>query len=342
MSRFNRLITSFTPNFEFFDSQLSLDLGSSQTRIMWGQDLVWDQASLLVWHTHQRAVVAIGDQALQLEGKTPPQIKLVAPVKTGKVADLDFAELYLRAVRRQLPNRAWWRVWWPAGCRLSVPHSTSPVEKDHFIRTVRHLGCRPAQLCTTTQALAHLPRLRRMTQAHGVIDLGAQTVELGVLMGQEPLFTTTLTQSTGDDFTAVIKQRVLTDYELIISRQTAQKIKHQIGGVMTQARVRQAPMMTISGKHAQGQDLQVVRISADHFWPDLVRLAGRLTTQIQQHLAQLPTEVMSQLKDQGFYVTGGASQLLGLKEFFEDRFDFPVLISPQPELDVVASMASYE
>lgn len=329
MSRFAGLIA----NTNFFARQLklklSLDFGSSRTRIMANHQLVWDQPTLLAWHTRLRVVVAIGDKAAALRGKTPTQIELIAPVQKGVIAELDYATAYLKAALDQLSEQKKITPWIVASCRVALPTNASPLEKDQLKQVLDQVGFKVKQVVTKTEAVVMLAPFKKITQSHGVIDFGAQTTDLGIFVGTGLFKGVTLNSITGDDFTQVIIDQVLAEYQLQIGWGMAEEIKNQLSS---------SSVMTIRGKDTPTQLVKVIRVEAKSFQAQFDNLAETLLSELKVVIDGLPTEVVTQLQEQGFYLTGGGSQLANWSDLIKKTWQLPTIISPTPYLDVVKGL----
>jgi rod shape-determining protein MreB and related proteins len=340
MSRFN----SFTTNIGLFINdlkpKLSIDFGSYQTKVMVGQNLVWDQPTLLAWHSRLQAVVAVGDKALKLRGKTPAHIKLISPISQGVIAQLDFAELYLKSVLSSLGDEKKFSPYAIISCRTALPVSSSPLEKDQFRQTLKNAGIGVKQLLSKPAALISLASFRKMTQAHGVIDLGDQTTDVGIFAGTQHLKSATLTNVAGHDFTQAIVDQVLSDHNLEISWTMAEQIKHQLVAPIIGISKKDPTIMTVRGKYVRTHEMTVVRVAAREFEDKILQLSHQLLSEIKEIIDELPTEVITQLQEQGFYLTGGSSQLSSWLPLIEKTWQMPVIISKNPQTDVVKGLAN--
>lgn len=339
MSRFNSLISSINPLMRQLKTNFSLDFGSSRTRIMVDRRLVWDQPTLLAWHSRLQAVVSIGDQATALRGKTPAHIELIAPVQKGVIAELDYAEYYLKTVLDQLREQKKISPWIIANCKVALPASASPLEKDQLGQVLNQVGWKPKQVVSKTEAIIALTPFKKITQSHGVIDFGAQTVDMGVFIGSQLFRATTLNSITGHSFTQAVIDQVLAEYELEIGWQVAEQIKHQLLSGKLNLSSKDSPVMTVRGKDAQTQLVKVVRVSAASFQAQFYDLAATLLSELKTIINELPPEVITQLQEQGFYLTGGGSQLLDWQTMIKESWQMPVIISATPQLDVVKGLA---
>lgn len=339
MSRFNSLLVNANLFIGKLKPCLSIDFGSSNTRVIIDKKIVWHQPTLLAWDNHHQHLVAIGDRAASLRGKTPKCIQLIPPVQRGVPAQLDSAKFYLKAVVDQLRTAKVLNQWLPVSCRLAVPASSSPLELEQFRESLNQAGIKVEQLISKTRAIVVLEELAQIDQIHGVIDLGAQTTDVGIFVGQDLIKAVTLTTIGGDDFTRVVIEQVLAEYELVIGWAMAEQIKHQLGSVMALATDR-AGVMTVRGKHAKSHLVTAVRIRSSSFQAKFAQLVKVLVDGLMEAINELPAEVVIQLQEQGFYLTGGNSQLRGWPVVLQEALGMPFIMSKSPQIDLVKGLTS--
>lgn len=342
MSRFNQVISSFGGLFKSWQQTIFLDFGSANTRLMMAEakadqvKLLWHQPTLLAWHHESKTVVTVGNRAADLRGKLPPQVSLISPVENGVIADIEMAGVYLEAVLAQLKAQDQLPTMAVYGAVVSLSAGATPVEKTQLQQVLSQAGFGQTRVVSKATALLHLENLRQMNRAHGVLDLGAETVELGLFVGQEIILEQTLKINIGQKLTQVVIESLLDEYELKVGYEVAQKIKHQLARLApTDA---QDSKLTVSGK--VGEKITTVRVSADVFQPKFLHAAQQVVSGLRQQLANVSPEFLAQIQDQGLYLTGGSALVEGWKELIQSQLGVPVIISSQPTTDLVRSLTS--
>ena len=301
MSRFNSLIANINLLKHRLKTNFSLDFGSGQTRIMVDRKLVWDQPTLLAWHNRLQAVVSIGERAAALRGKTPAHIELISPVQKGVIAELDHAAYYLKAVLDQLREQKKISPWITAYCKVSLPANASPLEKEQLRQVLDLVGLKTKKVMSNTEAIVSLTPFNKITQSHGVIDFGAQTVDMGIFIGSQLFEAVTLNNISGHSFTQAVIDQVSVEYELQIGWRVAEQIKHQLLAGKLNLSSKSSPVMTVRGKDTQTQLVKVVRVTAASFQTKFYDLAETLLSELKVIINELPPEVVTQLQEQGFY-----------------------------------------
>jgi rod shape-determining protein MreB len=336
MQWFKKFINHFTAFFHQFGLEMSLDFGSANTRLMLNGKLVWDQPTLIVLQPHHEAVIAVGQSAISYHGKLPSQVKLVTPISQGAIVDLDAALLYLQSVLRQLRSQKKIAPWSLINLKTTVGAHLTPLEKKQLIETLSQAGFRITQPQNKAAAYVNLPELKKIKLTHGVIDIGAQTTEVSILAGQEVIKMKSITQVAGDHFTQVVMKQVLAHYHLELSVQTAEKIKQQLGEIYLGSEGKQnSKVATVVGKDTQTGLAVTVKIEAAVFQEDFQHLLKQLLVEIKTVFDDLPAEMITQIQEQGFYLTGGGSQLINLPSAIQSAWDIPVVMSSNPTQDLV-------
>lgn len=324
--------------FKRFQTDLALDFGSAQTRLLKDGNLVWHQPTIIAWHKQQEAVLAVGQEAADLTGKTSSAVELVEPIKNGVVVNLELASLYLRAVFKKIQVSNHWLHFLPDSLITSCPTQASPLEKEQLRQVIIKAGCQPLPIVSKSEAFSALISLSGIRATHGVLAVGAETLEIGVFSDQELLAAETLSDPNHQNLTRVIQDQVLTEYGLRVDWRTAQKLKHELGDVGFKS---SSQKLTVKGKDIRDRDIVTVKVEAEKFQAPLQDLVLNWVQVIRQFLRQISPTAMTQLQEQGFYLTGGGSQLFGLPDFLSQQLQLPVVKSSQPELDLVEALWRY-
>jgi len=135
-------------------TRISLDLGSSNTRIMVGDKLVYHQPSCLLWHPASETVADIGTKALQAVDKLPPAVQVLFPVRSGEITDTKVAELYLKSVlTKVLARPKAWPIIIGLRSMIGVPAGQTPVEKNILKTVLANVGLGSSTYFSKTQAI---------------------------------------------------------------------------------------------------------------------------------------------------------------------------------------------
>lgn len=338
MSRFSQFIGQLqTITTNRWQHDLYLDFGSAQTKILFQKTVVWQQPTLLAWHTNRQSVVAVGEQAARFRGKTAEFVELVEPIQEGVVADLFAAQAYLQTVWKELQHRGISPGLIAPRCWCAVPATMFPVEIEQLTAVIRASGFPSVRLIKKGLAMVSLPELRQISQAHVIVDLGAETTEMSAFMGNQPLQLQTSLKSSGNQLTQLLVSHLNQNHHIQISVQTAEKLKQQLLVLVPS----QTATLTVRGKDAVTNEMSTFKVTA--VMCDVVYQAWleSLVTALKQVLMTLSAEVVTQIGEQGIWLTGGGSLLPGLPEMLAEHIGIPVLLAKNPELALVNSLRSY-
>jgi len=325
----------------WLSQDFKIDMGSSLTRVVVGQKLVWHQPTCLAVDRRSGSVVEIGQQALSLMGKTPPHITLIFPVQNGRIAEVGYAEKYLQTVVKlvltqlQRPLVVYLR----ADAAISV--SLSPIERSMWNRVLHSAGFQSVKLVPKPRALLAHMISTKTAKSHFdnvlFIDIGAQTTELAVFVQNQIIKAETLTIGS-HTFTQAIEDAIRLDYQALVSWPMAEKIKLQQRNLQlipsdkpaatshkTSLRVTDALTRTPKTIYIERTAIEIV----------LRVVAEQLAKQITIFLSQLPPESLTAVMEQTAVVSGGGSLLPGLVEYLESRLQLSIMPAEQPELAVI-------
>lgn len=335
-NRFQSVLNTFRLGKFKVKVNLSLDFGSSRTRLMWGEKLIWNQPTLVAYHNRLQSVVAIGQHAADLRGKTGTEVEILSPIKKGVIVNLQLAELYLSGMLEELQKKELLPNYLRAECQAALPTLASPRERAQFKQVLSQVGLKLVNIVSPAESIAHLSNIKNAAQTHAILDLGAEKVELGVFSGQEAIMRQTLTALAGKNFTKAIIEEVAKKTQLRIGYQTGLELKKKLGLALRQGQTSQVEV--VKGQDLQKKTLKVVKVDLLEFTPVLTKLALFLLKEVSLNLDGLSPELGINLQEQGMYVSGGESQLLNWEELIKEELNLKAIISPHPELEVVTGL----
>lgn len=214
----------------FFSTDLAVDLGTSNTRIwMRGKGVVCQEPTVLAVHTDprgRRRVLAVGNDALPMLGRTPGDIRTVQPVKDGQIVDYEAAQALLLHLVRRVHGRNGW-----ASPRMviAVPHSATDTERRAVRESCEGAGAREVHLVTRLIAAALGAELPvDQPSGHMIVDVGGGSTEIAVLSLHGVVASTSVPgggAAMDDAIIAMVRER----HELLVGRPTAERLKIELG-----------------------------------------------------------------------------------------------------------------
>jgi rod shape-determining protein MreB len=302
--------------------------------------LVWNQPTCFAWEPVSRTVVKIGAPAAALVGKAPPSIEILFPIQQGVITNQVAATAYLQSLLRVLERRSsGWDMLFSAPSGWAVSHSLTPVQRQLVTNLAHQAGEPRATLVSSLQCIVTALTQPKVPTTRIMLEIGDQLTHFGVTVAGELIVRSVIPWG-GRLLTEHVRRLVQEHHHLQLSWQTAESLKCQLGAVTV--RPEQLPTerkTVVRGKDTFSQALESTTISntmlATGFEPLITELLHELK-QIWQHI---PAELGSTVLETGVYLTGGGAQLTGLKDRLELELQCPVILSEQPQLDVVQGLA---
>ncbi len=308
--------------------ELAIDLGTANTLIIHNGKVVVDEPSIIALDIHTGKVVAIGEQARQMHGKTHQNIKTVRPLKDGVIADFNAAELMLRGMIKKVKTSG--HLFSPSQRMVNcIPSGSTNVE----IRTVResaeHAGGREVYMIYEPMAAALGAGLNvEAPEGHMIIDIGGGTTEiacisLGGIVCSESI------NVAGDVFTEDIQNYIRQQHNVRIGERTAENIKIAIGAAVPE--LDDAPEdYVITGPNLLTALPSKVSLSYNEIAYALEKSLLKLDAAIMKVLEIVPPELYADIVRNGIYLAGGGALIKGLDKRFTEKNGIQFNIAEDP------------
>lgn len=320
---FDRMMSMFT-------TDVAMDLGTANTLVyVKGKGIVLNEPSVVAVDRASNRVLAVGQEAKAMLGRTPEQIYAVRPLQNGVISDFEKTEDMIREFIQKVQQRKFLvrpRV------LVAVPSGITEVEKRAVRDSAEAAGAREVMLLAEPIAAAigvGLP----VDQPCGnmVIDIGGGTTEIAV-MTLNGIVHDTSVRVGGDKMDEAIVQYVKRAYNLLIGDQTAEQIKIQIGSAFP---LEQEEEMEIKGRDLIGGIPKTIRITSTELREALQEPVSQIVDAMRTSLEQTPPELAADIVDRGILMTGGGSLLRGLDILLREASNLPITVSDEALLCVV-------
>jgi rod shape-determining protein MreB len=313
-----------------FTSDLAIDLGTANTCVFaQGRGIVLNEPSIVAFNTTNGSVEAVGQEAHEMLGRTPPNIRAIRPLRDGVIADFDAAEKMLVHFVRKAMGRAPWRR---PRLVIGVPSEITQVER----RAVRDSGFRvkasEVHLVDEPMAAAIGAGLP-VTEAAGnmVIDIGGGTTDIAVISMAGTVYGRSL-RVAGDAMDEAIILYMRKHFNLHIGERTAQQVKFEIGS----ATPLDEPMeMEVRGRHVSQGVPRIVTVSDEDVRQALKEPLRQIVQAVRESLERIPPELSADICDRGVVLTGGGALLRNLDRRLSDETGLPVVVAEDPLTSVV-------
>ena len=313
-----------------FATDVAIDLGTANTCVFArGRGIVINEPSIVAFNTATGEVEAVGQEAYDMLGKTPPNIKAVRPMKDGVIADFDAAEkMLMHFVRKAHGKRPLLRP----RLVIGVPPEITPVER----RAVKDSGFRvkasEVHLVDEPMAAAIGAGLP-VSEAVGnmIVDIGGGTTDIAVISMAGTVYGRSL-RVAGDAMTEAIVTYLKRACNLVIGEKTGEVIKIELGSA--------APLdlplsMEVKGRHVSEGVPRTVTVCDQQIREALTDPLRQIVEAVRDSLERIPPELCADIYDRGIVLTGGGAMLRNLDKRLADETGLPILIAENPLTSVV-------
>ena len=302
---------------------MGIDLGTANTLVhIKGKGIVLREPSVVAIKSDTGDVLAVGDEAKRMIGRTPGSIVAIRPMKDGVIADFDVTQAMLKYfIRKAMNTKSFVRPRVVVG----VPSGVTEVEKRAVIDSAQQAGAREAYLIEEPMAAAIGAGLP-VEEATGsmVVDIGGGTTEIAVI-SLGGIVTSCSIRIGGDEMDSSIIQYIKREYNLLIGERTAEEIKINIGTAIVNPN--QDKTMDIRGRDLVSGLPKTVRIKSSEICEALSEPVHKIVDAVKGTLEKTPPELAADVMDHGIMMTGGGSLLNSLDKLLSHETGMPVLVS---------------
>ena len=302
---------------------MGIDLGTANTLVhIKGKGIVLREPSVVAIKSDTGDVLAVGDEAKRMIGRTPGSIVAIRPMKDGVIADFDVTQAMLKYfIRKAMNTKSFVRPRVVVG----VPSGVTEVEKRAVIDAAQQAGAREAYLIEEPMAAAIGAGLP-VEEATGsmVVDIGGGTTEIAVI-SLGGIVTSCSIRIGGDEMDSSIIQYIKREYNLLIGERTAEEIKINIG--MAIADPAKEKSMDIRGRDLVSGLPKTVKIVSSEICRALSEPVQKIVDAVKSTLEKTPPELAADVMDHGIMMTGGGSLLTSLDKLLSRETGMPVLVS---------------
>jgi len=313
--------------FGLFSRDISIDLGTANTLIyVRGEGIVLNEPSVVAVYEgngpSNRKVLAVGEDAKRMLGRTPDSISAIRPLKDGVIADFLITEEMLRQFIRKVHKRAW-----GASPRIviCVPYGSTPVERRAIRDSGLAAGAREVYLIEEPMAAAIGAGLP-VTEASGsmVVDIGGGTSEIAVISYGGIVYSRSVRVG-GDKMDEAIINHLRRKYSLLVGAPTAERIKMHLGAAYPQPN--DARSMDVKGRDLINGIPKTLSLDDIEVLDALTESVNAIVEGVKVCLERTPPELAADIVDKGIVLTGGGGLLRGLDQLLRDETGLPVTIA---------------
>ena len=321
------------PIFGWLSNDLAIDLGTANTLVyVRGNGIVLDEPSVVAVRRNGRGgnkVLAVGQEAKMMLGRTPGHIEAIRPMKDGVIADFEVAEAMLRYFIKKANNR---RTLIRPRVIVCVPSGITQVEKRAVRESAESAGAREVFLIEEPMAAAigaGLPITEPTSNM--VLDIGGGTTEVAVISLAGIVYSKSVRVG-GDKMDEAILQYIKSKYNLLIGERSSELIKTTVGNAY---RDEKAEHMQIKGRDLATGIPKIVGIDSDEVRQAIIEQLKTIVETVKSALEQTPPELAADIVDNGIVLTGGVALLKGLDNLLREETGLPITITEDPLTTVV-------
>jgi rod shape-determining protein MreB len=312
----------------FLNQELAMDLGTANTVIIHNDRIVVDEPSIVAIDQNSGKLIAVGDPARQMHGKTPENIKTIRPLRDGVIADFNAAEQMMRGMIKKINSGR--HIFKPSlRIVVCIPSGSTEVEIRAVRDSAEHAGGQDVYLIYEPMAAALGIGIDvEAPEGNMIVDIGGGTTEIAVI-ALGGIVCNKSVRIAGDVFTADIQAYMRHQHNIKIGERTAEDIKINVGSAITDLATPPADYV-VRGPNLMTALPIEVPISYQEVAYSLDRSISKIESAILGVLEQTPPELYADVVTKGVYLTGGGALLRGLDKRLSEKINIPFQVVEDP------------
>ena len=311
---------------EIWSTDMAIDLGTANTLVVLkGKGVVLNEPSVVavVDEKGKKSVIAVGDEAKTMLGRTPGNIQAIRPLKNGVIADFIVTEEMIKHFIKKVHNK---KSFANPRILICVPTGSTPVERKAIQDSALAAGARRVQLIEEPIAAAigaNLP----IQEATGsmVVDIGGGTTEIAVMSLGGVVYSNSM-RVAGDSMDQALIQYMRKKFNLLIGESSAEKIKKEVGTAVPTSNNTYA----VKGRDIRSGTPKEISLKEEDTAEALSPTLGQILGGIKDALENTPPELSADLVDMGLTLTGGGALLKNIDKLIAKDTGLPVQIADDP------------
>lgn len=304
---------------------IGIDLGTANVLIyIKGRGIVLNEPSIVVIDTETNKVIAVGEEAREMLGRTPEKVKAVKPMKYGVIADFELTEIMLNYFINKIKARS---LFSRPRILICCPTNITPVEKNAIKEAAERTGARKVFIEEEPKVAAIGAGMDiSKPSANMVIDIGGGTTDIAIL-SMNGIVSSASVRIAGNVFDQDIIKYIRGKYKLLIGEKTAEDIKINFANVYKPSKKEK---LVVKGRNLITGLPDSIELTQEETKEALEDDLNRIIKSTKNVLEQTPPELSADIVEKGLVLTGGGAKLTGLVDLLEEELTIPILIAETP------------
>lgn len=310
---------------------IGIDLGTANTLVYNKQKekIVLNEPSVVAVDRETKMVLAVGQEAKDMLGKTPDHIIAVRPLSEGVIADYDITESMIKYFIRKIFGRRNFRL---PEVMICVPAEVTGVEKRAVLEAAISAGAKRAYLIEEARAAALGSGIDiSAPEGNMIVDIGGGSTDIAVISLGATVVSTSI-RTAGNDFDRDIVKHVKKNHNLLIGEKTAEHIKIQIGSALP---LDTSEVLTIKGRDLMTGLPKSIEITSEEVLEAIKDSLMEIVTAVKNILEKTQPELAADIIDKGIVMAGGGSLIRNFPELISKHTHLDVKVAQNPLLSVV-------
>lgn len=304
---------------------IGIDLGTSTVLVyVKGKGIVLKEPSVVAIDKNRGKVLAVGEEARRMLGRTPGNIVAIRPLRDGVISDYDVTEKMLRYFLGKVSKM---RILFKPRVVICVPSAATEVEKRAVIDATYEAGAKRTYLIEEPIAAA-IGAGMDITKPYGhmVLDIGGGTTDIAVISLGGAVIADSI-KVAGDKFDEAIIRHMRKKHNILIGERTAEEIKIKVGSACPRL---ESTSVNITGRNLISGLPKTVTVTSEETIEALSEPVQAIVDAVHSILERTPPELSSDISERGIVMTGGGAMLNGLDRLLQDKTQISVKLADEP------------
>jgi len=314
--------------FSFLNQEIAIDLGTANTIIIYNDKIVVNEPSIVAMDRRTDKMIAIGEKARQMQGKTHENIKTIRPLRDGVIADFNAAEQMIRGMIKMINSKS--RMFSPSlKMVVCIPSGSTEVEMRAVRDSSEHAGGREVYMIYEPMAAALGIGIDvEAPEGNMIVDIGGGTTEIAVI-SLGGIVTNKSIRIAGDDLTSDIQEYMRHQHNIKIGERTAEEIKINVGSALSELDEPPGDFRVQGPNQMTALPIEVP-VSYQEIAHCIEKSISKIEIAVLGALEQTPPELYADIVNRGIYLAGGGALLRGLDRRLSDKLNIPFHIAEDP------------